>query len=67
MASVLPDRDFVQMLEAAQIKFKLSVAAALHLFAERSQTGTKLTIQPRRDCLSKQRFAVDRGKRRGLQ
>jgi hypothetical protein len=30
IASVLPDRIFVQMPEASQIKFKLSVAAALH-------------------------------------
>jgi hypothetical protein len=39
-ASVLRDRDFVQMGEAPQNKFKLSVAAALHLSSQRSQTGT---------------------------
>jgi hypothetical protein len=30
VASVLPDRHFVQIPEAAQIKFKSSVAGALH-------------------------------------
>jgi hypothetical protein len=49
-ASVLRDCGFVQIGEAPQNKFKLSVAAALHLSAERSQTGTRLTFQPRRRC-----------------
>jgi hypothetical protein len=40
VASVLPDRDFVQMPEVTQNKFKLSVACRLHPAAERSQTGT---------------------------
>jgi hypothetical protein len=39
-ASVLPDDDFVQMAATASNKFKSSVADALHLTAERSQTGT---------------------------
>jgi hypothetical protein len=40
VASVLRDRDFVQMCVTPQNKFKLSVAAGLHISAERSQTGT---------------------------
>jgi hypothetical protein len=43
MASVLPDRVFVQMRGAAQIKFKLSVAGALHLSAEKVPNWNKLT------------------------
>jgi hypothetical protein len=33
MVSVLRDRHFVQMWQAAQIKFKLSVACGLHFLA----------------------------------
>jgi hypothetical protein len=40
LVSVLRERNFVQMRQAPQNKFKLSVAGALHLPAERSQTGT---------------------------
>jgi hypothetical protein len=40
LASVLRERNFVQMRWAPQNKFRLSVADALHSPPERSQTGT---------------------------
>jgi hypothetical protein len=39
-ASVLPDRDFVQMRKAIKSKFKSSVAGVLQFCGERSQSGT---------------------------
>jgi hypothetical protein len=44
---VLPDRDFVQMPEAAQNKFKLSVAAGLHIWRRKVPNWNKLTIPQR--------------------
>jgi hypothetical protein len=43
-ASVLPDRDFVQMPGVAQNKFKLSVARGLHLTGEKVPKWNNLTI-----------------------
>jgi len=42
-ASVLPDRDFVQMAGVAQNKFKSSVAVALHLGSQKVPNWNKLT------------------------
>jgi hypothetical protein len=46
-ASVLPDRDFVQTAQAAQNKFKSSVADALHNRGKKVPNWNKLTTPPR--------------------
>jgi hypothetical protein len=59
-ASVLPDRDFVQMPGVAQNKFKLSVARALHLPAGRPKLEHVAGFLRQSDR-SRPAFAVDLG------
>jgi hypothetical protein len=59
LASVLPDRCFVQMAAGVQIKFKSSVARGMHPPLPASQTGTNKTSGGWRAPV-KTVFAVDR-------
>ncbi|WP_154071392.1 hypothetical protein [Bradyrhizobium lablabi] len=66
VASLLRECVFVQMQTMAQNKFKLSVAGALHLGAK-SPKAEQVNISLSVGVARKAAFAVDRGKRRGLQ